>query len=296
MRSLIATVTASLLLLASAALAQDVGADEVVLKNGGSVRGTVISSVPGTSVKILEMGAKEPTVIPWSQVADVERGKYAPKGAPQPGPAGPGYGAAPPPVVAPAEPTLGTPGVVRLHIDSPVPANVIEHAGTQFAQVGNYGVVLTHFRPVCSAPCDKVIDGTAGQEFALVGSFPSPKAFQLAGLKSGDYNLSLKPGSTGMRVGGVVSIVLGGTLALTGAVLLPIGVAADSCSAYDLQLGTCTPSSGLKNAGIGTLVVGLVALGAGIAMAAVSGSEYTLAPAGAPGPTARLPRYWLGEF
>ena len=88
------SILVALSLLASSALAQDPGVDEVTLKNGGSIRGTVISSEPGTSVKILEMGSKEPRVIPWAQVGDVEKGKYAPKSAVQPGPAGPGYGAA----------------------------------------------------------------------------------------------------------------------------------------------------------------------------------------------------------
>lgn len=88
-----AALAAVSLLFATSARAQDVGQDEVTLNNGGSIRGTLISSEPGTSVKILEAGQKEPRVIPWSQVSDVERGKYAPKGAVQPGPAGPGYGA-----------------------------------------------------------------------------------------------------------------------------------------------------------------------------------------------------------
>src|SRR3954466_16159492 len=100
-------IVAAVLAVASAAIADDLGNDEVTLKNGGSVRGTVVSSEPGTSVKIIEMGEKTVRVIPWAQVSDVERGKYAPKAPAQPGPAGPGYGTAPPgQPIAPPEPKL----------------------------------------------------------------------------------------------------------------------------------------------------------------------------------------------
>src|SRR5689334_7458739 len=69
---------ASTLLATSLAFADDsVGNDEVTLKNGGSLRGTLISSEPGLSVKLLELGGKEPRVIPWADVDHVERGRFA---------------------------------------------------------------------------------------------------------------------------------------------------------------------------------------------------------------------------
>jgi hypothetical protein len=286
MRALLATaLTALSLFVAATAFAQEGGQDEVTLKNGGVIRGIVVSSEPGTSVKIIEMGQKEVRVIPWSQVSDVERGKYAPKSAlPQPGPAGPGYGMAPPPqTLPPPEPQLGAPGVVRLHIDSPVPTQLIEHAGTTVGAYGGYGVVLTTLRPVCAAPCDRVIDGSRGQGFTVTGPFPTPGLFDLTELR-GDVTLSVKPGSIGKRVGGVWLTILGGTTFLTGVIMLP------------LVLNRTTTS--LRDASIGMTAVGGAALVGGIVLLATSGTKLRL-DQGAPrlGPAAQIkPRYWLGEF
>lgn len=71
--------------------------DEVTLKDGGAIRGVVVSIEPGKGVKIVVPGEKDPRSIPWSQVADVQKGKYAPKAAVDPGSAGEGYGDAPAP-------------------------------------------------------------------------------------------------------------------------------------------------------------------------------------------------------
>jgi hypothetical protein len=61
------------------ALADDPGQDEVSLKGGGSMRGTVVVSEPGKSVEIVVAGQAQPRVIPWSEVVDVQKGKYAPQ-------------------------------------------------------------------------------------------------------------------------------------------------------------------------------------------------------------------------
>lgn len=267
-----------------AARAQEGGQDEVSLKNGGVVRGTVVSSEPGTSVKIIEMGQKEVRVIPWAQVSDVERGKYAPKAAPPPGPTGPGYGVPQP--VAPAEPKLGAPGVVRLHVDSPVPAQVIEHAGTTVGGVGGYTMVIEQLRPVCTSPCDRVVDGSKGQLFAVAGEFPIPKPFTLSEY-SGDVTLSVQPGNKGVRIGGAWAIILGASSMVTGAVLLPLALLRDNYSG---------PRTGIRNAGIGTLVGGGLVLAGGIVMVALSGTKMRL-DQGAPPRTGKItPRYWMGEF
>src|SRR5262249_55329835 len=148
------------LLIGAGAGAEEPGQDEVTLKNGGTIRGTVVASEPGTSVKIIEMGQEEPRVMPWSQVSDVEKGTYALKAARvQTGRAGRGYGAAPPPAPLPRPPPqaaerpppkLGDPGVIRLHIESPKPARLIERASALVGTYGPYGVVLTAERTVCT--------------------------------------------------------------------------------------------------------------------------------------------------
>ena len=55
------------------ARAQELGEDEVALKNGGSIRGTVVAVAPGESVKIIEMGSTETRTIQWSEVAEVQK-------------------------------------------------------------------------------------------------------------------------------------------------------------------------------------------------------------------------------
>jgi hypothetical protein len=292
-----ALVAAALFTVAPPARAQDRGQDEVTLKNGGSIRGTIVSAEPGTSVKIIEVGQTQPRVIPWSQVSDVEKGKYAPKSEAQPGPAGPGYGGPPgppPPPPGPPEPRLGDPGVVRLHIESPLPATLIEHRSALVGTIGNYGLVLHAERRVCSSPCDVVIDGNQGGIFRLANDdYPSGGPFSLATM-SGDVTMRVDPGSTGKHTGGAWMISLGAAAAITGAVLLPLAL---SNKVTDLNTGNTVgvPNKGVEYAGIGLLAGGLAVLGGGIALFVNGATHYTLTPT-QPRSGAIKPRYWLGEF
>jgi hypothetical protein len=287
--SIAAALAVAALLVSTAARADEPGLDEVTLKNGGTIRGTVVSQEPGTSVKILEMGAKEARTIPWSQVSDVERGKYAPTAAPQPGAAGPGYVApiAPQPIPVP-EPKLGEVGIVKLHIDSSEPVQVFEHAAPQVAGVGGYyAVVIDNSRLVCSSPCDLVIDGRQGQQFTAHGDFPGAKSFTLNTFKD-NVELAVSPGSSARRTGGIWATVLGGVGILGGGMLLLLQSSVDSLNG--------SSSSGGKTAGIGVLVGSGVALVGGIVLLATSGTSWKLHPtAAAPAKQAKA-RYWLGEF
>lgn len=288
--SIAAALAVTALLVSTAARADDPGVDEVSLKNGGTIRGTVVSSEPGTSVKILEMGAKEPRTIPWSQVSDVERGKYTPKTAPQPGAAGPGYVAPVAPQALPVpEPKLGEMGVVKLHIESSEPVQVFEHAAPQVAGIGGYAVVIDNSTLVCTSPCDRVIDGRLGQQFTARGDFPGVKSFTLNGFKD-SVALDVRPGSNGMRTGGVWVTTLGGVGLVSGGTLLLLGSALSSTEG--------TGSSGMKTAGIGVLVGSGVALVGGIVLLATSGTSWKLHPTGAAAAPAKQAkaRYWLGEF
>lgn len=278
-------IVAAVLAFAGAALADELGNDEVTLKNGGSVRGTVVSVEPGTNVKIIEVGEKTPRVIPWGQVADVEKGKFAPKAtAVQPGPAGPGYGAPPPgQPLPPPEPKLGSPGVVRLHVESPLPARILAHEPPAVGRVGGYVLVVHRAQNVCTSPCDRVIDGSTGHTFSVNGEFPTPEPFSLS-QHQGDMTLALKPGSNGMRTGGAWAAVFGSLAVLGGALTLPLAYAIRSHA-----------SPAMRIAGIAQLGVGVPLLGGGIALLVLGRSHYTLQPS-APKTAARAPRYWLGEF
>jgi hypothetical protein len=299
-----AAVLLSALLFSGAALAQDTGHDEVTLKNGGSIRGTVVSSEPGVSVKIVEVGQKEPRTIPWAQVSDVEREKYGNKPtAVQPGSAGPGYAQpvpvpvravpvqAPPQVEAPPA-NLGDPGVVRLHVESPRPVQVSSRRMAQGA-VNGYGFVLTQTIPVCVSPCDAVIDGSRGQEFVASGDFPGGKAFTLNGMK-GDVDLNVKPGSRGLRTLGITSIVLGGSAFVIGGTLTLLGgLSTTSTNAFGV---TTYGLSSETKVGLVMLGTGGAVLVGGIIATVVSGSHFDLHAKEQDTTAASKPRYWLGQF
>jgi hypothetical protein len=288
--------------LAAAAYGQDAGHDEVTLKNGGSIRGTIVSSEPGVSVKILELGQKEARTIPWAQVADVERDKYDVKPAPvEPGPAGPGYASpaprqgvpvrvTPPPELT--EASLGNPGVVRLHVDSPVPVNV-EKRRVEHGSVNGYGFEMYQSVHVCASPCDKIIDGREGQEFEASGDFPGGKAFRLNGLK-GDVDLKVRPGSRGLRGLGVTSIVLGsGALAVGGTLALLGGFSTNSTNSAGV---TTYGLSSETRIGVAMLGTGAAVLIGGIVAIVAGGSHFDLQAKDTTVSRAPKPRYWLGQF
>jgi hypothetical protein len=279
------------------------GQDEVTLKDGGTVRGTVVSSQPGVGVKIIELGETEAHMIPWAQVGDVERGKFAPKkkkGA-QPGSAGPGYAEPPPPpagvpVPVPVAPAAGN--QVRLHITSPQPATVFSHQ-TAYGAVNGYGFVIDAAHPVCSSPCDQVFDSNSGQTYTVGGEFNPSSAFSLAG-QHGDVELSVEPGSRGIRRLGSGLIVTGGVLIAAGVAIALTGVLIDSETTYNAD-GTTSQNTGgtsLVPVGVGIAVGGVAAIVGGIVAIVESKTKTDLHPMGAAasGATAVAPRYWMGEF
>jgi hypothetical protein len=274
--------------------------DEVTLKDGGTVRGTVVSSQPGVGVKIIELGQNESRMIPWAQVGDVERGKYAPRGAAaQPGSAGPGY-AQPVPAATPAPGAPRYP--VRLHVSSPLPANVYSHQ-TAYGAVNGYGFVIDAATPVCMSPCDQVFDAASGQMYTVGGDFNSSPAFSLGG-RQGDVDLAVHPGSHGVRalglaltIVGAVGVVVGAGFAVTGAIVPSTNttVNADgSTSQTDAGTGWILPTGlGIMGGGAAMLVGGIIAMiesKTTIDLHSGSGATRT----GSTGTTA--PRYWLGEF
>jgi len=301
-------IVLSIILMSTAAYAQgNAGNDEVTLKNGGSIRGTVVSSEPGASVKVIELGQKEARTIPWEQVSGVERGKFSPNPVAEPGAAGPGYPlpsqAMPIPVYrVPAPPsnppmpivvsipdaTLGSPGVVRLHIDSPV-----------FVQVksNTYGAPwgAPPFLPICASPCDKIIDGSRGDVFLASGEFAGTSRFGLSNM-SGDVELTVKPESRAMSIGGSLMDVFG-TLAILAGTGIAIGGAASGGSATHDANGNQngTTGSSLIPIGIGTAIGGAAMLAGGIVMGAYSCTTFDLHQKMPPAKGAKA-RYWLGEF
>ena len=265
----------------SGVAAADLGPDEVTLKNGGMLRGDVISVEPGTKVVLMEAGASAPRSIPWAEVADVERGKYADDGedAPAKGDA----------TDKEAAPPSGKAGVSRVHILSEEKVQLHEELDTQYAQAGAYAVALTRGRVACTSPCDQTIDGSRGQKFVVAGDgVPASKPFYL-NEASGETTVKVEPGSTGRAAGGGVLVTVGTLGAITAATLLIVGGVSDS-------------ASNLSTIGGVTLGASATALVGGIVLIATSGTDVEIMPkrdtgsAPARKATARTPRYWAGEF
>ncbi len=265
-----------------------IGEDEVSLKNGGMVRGTVIALEPGTKVVIREAGAKTPRTIPWGEVADVQRGKFK---AASPGEAGPGYGGD---KVAPSEvePSAGGLGVVKLHIDSPKPVKLVEHLGTSYAQAGAYAVQVEHAAIVCGTPCNKTIDGSNGQEFIVEGEGVPPSETFVLSDRQGDTVVHVEPGSNAMLFGGNTMVYLGILGAVTGLSLTITGAVVGESTGDDL-----VPIGGVLIGGSTALI------GGGIALLVLGDTDVVVeskptqpAQMGSARPTTVTPRYWAGEF
>jgi hypothetical protein len=250
------------------------GQDEVTLKDGGSVRGTVVSSEPGVGVKLLELGAKEPRVIPWDQVTAVERGKFAQQ-----------------PAAVSTSPVQGAPGVVRLHVVSPVPVEIYKHRDSYGETSRGTTIALDTPREVCTSPCDIVVDGSRGREFSVAGSQAVESArFVLAGL-TGDQQLDVSPGSPGLRTAGSLLLAGGGVAIGVGALLAFAGAVGTSPK----QDGDgFNRNVGLENTGLVLLGTGGAAFVGAIVMLIESKTAVDLHPSGSS--AAVKPRYWAGEF
>ena len=278
------------------------GQDEVTLKNGDEVRGTIVAVQSGVRVKIIERGHTRARTIPWARVRNVTRGKPAPaatetEAAPSPPPEPAPAPASPPPSADAAPPA----NPVRLHVDSPKPALVYAHETTSGAATKE-GSGFDRATPVCFAPCDKVFDGASDQTFTASGDFNASSPFTLAG-RQGDMELSVRPGRHQVRTAGLVLTVGGGVLTVVGATLAIVGAVLGSATVNVTVNGapatsTKDPSNGwLVPTGAGIAAGGVAVLIGGIVALVESKTSLDLHPrANAGEKTEAKARYWMGEF
>ncbi len=175
------------------------------------VRGKIIEIMPDASVTIVSAATGESKTFPWSEVSGIERGGEK-SGGPAP---------VPTPTREPEPELTAGPGTPRLHIEPSRPTSVdlFEITAELVAHGANTTIRGIQYRPVCTSPCDRIIDGSSGQSVFFGGDgITTSRRFTLSG-QSGDLVASVKPGRRGLRVGGLVTASLGTVGLLTGGVL-----------------------------------------------------------------------------
>jgi hypothetical protein len=285
------------------------GNDQLTLKSGRTLRGTVVSSEPGHPVKILVAGEKKARLFRWPQVRRVEKGKFDPKPpavepdqppAPEPAPPlAPGPGAPAPAAATPAQPP-SEPGVVHLHVESPEPVEIYRHLDVSAGRAAE----LSAPTMVCGSPCDVSLDGRKGQEFSVAGIDVNESArFKVTGM-TGEQDLAVSPGPSGLHTAGVASTVGGGAVAVGGAGLAILAALQNrtdtETTANGVVLHVTQNYSQLETAGLVVLGVGVAAAVVGVVAMAASGTgiHFRRSDSSPEPPTAaaRKPRYWAGEF
>jgi hypothetical protein len=165
------------------------GRDELSLKTGETIPGTIVAIDPGRHVVILEAKTQAPQKVLWYRVKAVKRGTPpAPVDEPQTPPS------------KTADCTQPIPGRVDVHIEvaDPIgqPQNLQLHRWllTSVPQMPNTVVGMNNHEFICRAPCDKVVDGRMGQEYFFTGDGISDSSrFQLIN-QSGHVSVRVRPG------------------------------------------------------------------------------------------------------
>ncbi len=182
-----------------------VASDVVNLKNGGMVRGQIVEVMPGDTLTVVSTADGARKRFGWAELASYER-----DGVKIDVLIGAAVTAVP--YASPENIPTGT-GAPRLHIELTRPADLKLYEVTSEITVINYRTGFssgTTSRPVCAAPCDRVIDGRSGQSFFFNGDgVLKSKKFTLAE-HSGDLVARVKPGRPARRVGGIIGLALGG--------------------------------------------------------------------------------------
>jgi hypothetical protein len=256
------------------------GPDQVDLRNGGMVRGTLVEMEPGKDIVIIVQGTGEVRRIPWGMMTNITRG-HGNREAPR----APSAGAAPPP-----PPSAPQPGAPFVHVDNEGELPVVLHQVTsRVAMVGPggtaFGVVA---KPICRAPCDQIVDAREGQIFFFAGEgVVSSPQFTLSPRLGPRVHMAVRPGGTGRRAGGIVMASLGGAALLGGITMIALGATATSVTDAG---ASSAPSKGTMIAGGITAGLGLGLLIGGIAVIVQGSTRVTFVQPEAPA----APRVGLG--
>lgn len=251
------------------------GQDAVILKDGTTLRGTLVEVVTNQRVRLQVEGGKIATII-WDVIERVEEAPRAPPPPVTPPPV------APPP--GPPPPQVGPTTVV--HIDSPVPV-LLEREWAD-----------GEWQPVCESPCDAPLPTNSLYRIGGQGTRRS-KPFVVSA-QSGRANLDVDRASTGGFALGITLVTVGPIVLLVGVVVAVLGWAESRSVTY------CgTPPCTQDNNGSGMVAAGLITMGVGAAGTVIgavllgSNLRTKVGQFGAPVPTAGLDLTrrptWYGE-
>lgn len=211
----------------------------VTLRDGRVLAGTIVQVISGQQV-VLDTADGQRHIIPWDQVADL---RYA---AP----------------TAPATPIAAGPGRPTLHIELTRPGNVrLYELSNQLLVTpsmnwGSYAQAQqAHI--VCTAPCDRVVDGSRGQTFFFAGDRITPSRRFSLDEHDGPMLARVRPGRIGVLAGGVFFTSLSVAPLITGALYLSLS-ARDNNAHKSRDAGIA-----LASVGVGMLVTGIVMIALG---------------------------------
>lgn len=211
--------------------AQSAGPDAVILKDGTTIRGTLIEVVTNQRIRIQVDGGKIATII-WDVIERVEE---APRAPPPP--------VTPPPPVAPP-PQVGPTTII--HIDAPVPV-LLEREWAEGA-----------WQPVCESPCDTPLPTGALYRIGGPGTRRS-KPFVVSP-QNGRISLDVDRASTGGFALGITLVTVGPIVLLVGVVVAVLGWAESRSVTYCV-----TAPCPQDNNGSGMVAAGFITMGIGAA-------------------------------
>jgi hypothetical protein len=196
------------------------GPDEVTLRDGGFVRGTLVEVSRQSHVVIVLGGSDERRRIAHEDIERIERGKHTDDEAR--GPAGSAAASTTEREPTSTEKPPAARGKPRVHLEVAGGKDVhLFEIGEEIRGGGPYGPSYgMRYRSICSAPCGRVVDGSSGSSFFLGQDiWTASRRFELAEY-TGDLTIRVRPGNRTLRIVGGVLLGLGIGAAIAGGVFV----------------------------------------------------------------------------
>jgi hypothetical protein len=243
------------------------GADVVILRNGGMIRGTLIELIPNDHATV-QMANGQSAIIQWGEIHHIERGMPAPPPPPA---------VYPQPGLPPAAPKILSGPAAFVHIESTRPVQVLySNSKTAF-----------DWDPVCESPCDAQLPIEGSYKIRGSGMVTSSE-FRLSAQPGQRVVLHVSPGAKSGIVWGSVLAGVGVLSTLIGLVVISGADAQDQTNQTCASTGAGCTSTGntstTKTTGGVFLVGGLVGIGVGVLLIIVNAStghsQEVLGPSG----------------